>query len=296
VDGPGEHEIDGETLIALSRTYIPARLSDNKHLSDAYRAQIMSQPEPWRSKLLHGDFLAGREDDAYQVIPSRWVDMAMERWTPDGWRSHLMTAMAIDAAGGGSDAQVICWRHGGWYGPFAVEKGPSTADANLSAALIFRHRKDNAPVVIDMGGGYGFSVQRVMKDNGLPSAGFNGAAASTAHAKGGGAGFINKRAEAWWRMREELDPDQPGGSAICLPPDPELKADLTAARFEMTPRGLKVEAKDDIRERLGRSPDRGDAAVMCLAEGNAAVRRTMAINAGTLPKVVMGHPAVKRRH
>ena len=33
VDGPGTHEIDGVTLRALSCTFIPARLSDNRFLA-----------------------------------------------------------------------------------------------------------------------------------------------------------------------------------------------------------------------------------------------------------------------
>ena len=64
------HAIDGVMLQALSCTFIPARLSDNRFLRDTnYRAQLMALPEPLRSKLLEGDFLAGREDAANQVIP-----------------------------------------------------------------------------------------------------------------------------------------------------------------------------------------------------------------------------------
>ena len=63
VDGPGTHEIDGVPLEAISCTFIPARLSDNRFLRDTdYRAQLMNLPEPLRSKLLDGDFTAGREE------------------------------------------------------------------------------------------------------------------------------------------------------------------------------------------------------------------------------------------
>ena len=72
VDGPGMHVIDGAPLVALSCTFIPARLSDNRFLRDTdYRAQLMSLPEPLRSKLLHGDFLAGREDAREPGDPAR---------------------------------------------------------------------------------------------------------------------------------------------------------------------------------------------------------------------------------
>ena len=72
-------------------------------------------------------------------------------------------------------------------------------------------------------------------------------------------------------MREELDPGQDGGSVLALPPDASVKADLAAPRWELTARGIKIEDKDEIRKRLGRSPDEGDAIVMCLSEGARAV-------------------------
>jgi hypothetical protein len=58
---------------------------------------------------------------------------------------------------------------------------------------------------------------------------FNGADASTGTPTTRQARFANKRAEAYWRFREALDPDQEGGSIIALPPDDELKADLCAS-------------------------------------------------------------------
>jgi hypothetical protein len=82
-------------------------------------------------------------------------------------------------------------------------------------------------------------------------------------------------AEGWWRLREELNPDQQFGSAIALPPGAAIKADLAAPRWELTPRGIKVEDKNEIRKRLGRSPDDGDAIMMCLAEGAKAAMRQL---------------------
>jgi hypothetical protein len=100
--------------------------------------------------------------------------------------------------------------------------------------------------------------------------GFRGAGASHAKTRDRQLAFYNKRAEAWWRMREELDPGQHGGSAVALPPDASVKADLAAPRWELTARGIKIEDKAEIRKRLGRSPDEGDAIVMCLSEGARA--------------------------
>ena len=71
--------------------------------------------------------------------------------------------------------------------------------------------------------------------------------------------FLNVRAAAYWAMREALDPSN--GSTVALPPDPELRAELCAARWERSGRRIKLEDKAQIKERLGRSPDKADAAV-----------------------------------
>jgi hypothetical protein len=151
--------------------------------------------------------------------------------------------------------------------------------------MVLRKRKNNCPVVVDVGGGFGGASLVLFKENGIPCRQFNGASQSTAKTKDGTLSFFNKRAEAWWRFREELDPDQQGGSAIFLPPDPRLLADLTAPTWEMTTRGVKVESKEDIKDRLSRSPDRGDAVVMCLSEGSKAAART-ATQSGAVPRVI----------
>ena len=56
--------------------------------------------------------------------------------------------------------------------------------------------------------------------------------------------------------------------AASLPPDPELVADLTAPRFEITSNGIKITPKDVLVKNLGRSPDKGDAVVMAWSEGH----------------------------
>jgi hypothetical protein len=71
VDGPGAYEVGDKTYTARSRTYIPARLSDNPYLDrSAYRASLENLREPLRSQLLEGDFTAGRQDEAWQLIPT----------------------------------------------------------------------------------------------------------------------------------------------------------------------------------------------------------------------------------
>ena len=74
--------------------------------------------------------------------------------------------------------------------------------------------------------------------------------------------FVNVRAYAYWALRDMLDPER--GQKLALPPDQELLSDLTAPRWSMTMQGIKVEPKEDIVKRLGRSPDCADAVVLAI--------------------------------
>jgi hypothetical protein len=206
-------------------------------------------------------------------------------------------AIGLDVAQGGNDATVLAARYGGWYAPLVRKPGKETRDGSDVAAMVAAARRNQCPVIVDVGGGYGGGTLLRLKDNGIPAVGFNGAHRSTAKTRDGQLAFCNKRAEAWWRLREELDPDQEFGSAIALPRDASIKADLAAPRWELTTRGIKIEDKDQIRKRLGRSPDDGDAIVMCLAEGaRAAARQLRAQRSQERPqRANVGYTHMKQR-
>ena len=83
--------------------------------------------------------------------------------------------------------------------------------------------------------------------------------------------FKNVRTEALWRFREALDPSQPGGSPVALPPSVTLKADLCAPTYAVKGHGegavLVAESKEEVCSRLGRSTDEGDAVIMAYYKG-----------------------------
>jgi hypothetical protein len=72
--------------------------------------------------------------------------------------------------------------------------------------------------------------------------------------------FRNNRSFLMWRFREALEPVK--GENLALPPDSELKADLCAPRWKLTASGILIESKDEIKKRIGRSPDKGDAVIL----------------------------------
>lgn len=288
VDGPGPHLVDGKSLLARSRTFIPAAVTDNPDLiASGYQAMLDSLPAELRAAYRDGNFQAELKDDAFQLIPTAWVREAMERWTSDGHKAGPMTALACDPAGGGKDAMEIATRHGPWFAPLITVKGKETGDNSACAGRIIMARRDACHVVIDSGGGYGGGISTRLGDNGVTAIPFNFAEGSLARTNDKAQlAFANKRAEAHWRFREALNPDQVGGSPVALPPDDELKADLCATHWELTARGILIEPKDDVKERIGRSPGKGDAVVMCWSEGEKAVADALSAqqSAGHLKK------------
>lgn len=270
VEGPGIYPIDGRDYEAESRTFIPSALSDNPFLASTdYQKRLDALPAEVRNILL-GGFATSFRDADFQVMPTSWLREAQSRWKltpPDG---IPMCAIGVDVAAGGADNTVLSIRHDGWFAPLIVIPGSKTPLGRDVAGLVVSHRRDAAVVILDMGGGYGGSPFEHLRDNlGHEAvARYNGAEASTARTSDKQLPFYNRRAEAYWKFREALDPGQLQGSPIMLPDDPNLIAELTAPTFEVTPRGIKIESKEDIKARLGHSPDRADAVVMSWWRGS----------------------------
>ena len=259
---------NGEDIQPRSRTFIPAALSDNPYLFDTgYEAVLQGLPEPLRSQVLYGDFTIGIEDDPWQIIPTEWVQLAQERWQrrdhPKGEddKPLPLTALGVDVARGGKDQMVIAPRCGNWFAPLVKHPGKTIPDGPTAASAVVRELGGDRKVriLLDIIG-IGSSAYDILKSQGFRIRGVNFAKATKAMDRTRQLQMRNVRAEAYWGMREALDPVS--GDNIALPPDPELLADLTAPRWKITTAGIQVESKEDIIKRLKRSPDCADAVVL----------------------------------
>ena len=77
--------------------------------------------------------------------------------------------------------------------------------------------------------------------------------------------FQNLRAELAWQFREALERGE-----VALPDDDGLLAELSALRYDYDTYGrIRLEQKDEMRRRIGRSPDRADAAILGLSQRQA---------------------------
>ena len=309
VDGP-EPALNhlGKMVLPKSYTYIPASLADNPYLARTdYARELDSMPESIRS-IMMGGFKTAFKDAVNQVIPTEWVRLAQDRWRPYKPEGIPMCAMGVDCTGGGTDPMVIAPRYDGWFEELIEVKArdiPVTAIGKTTVGHIVANRHNEAMVIIDMGGGYGGSTYELLYDNGIEAKAYKGAEATTRRSKDKKLRFTNTRTSALWGMREALDPGQPGGSTIALPPSRKLLADLTAPTYKVTPNGLQAESKEDVCRRLGRSTNDGDAVIMSwywgAKEENSALdfieQKLASKKRGQAPKVITSRtPRTGRRN
>jgi hypothetical protein len=74
--------------------------------------------------------------------------------------------------------------------------------------------------------------------------------------------FENVRAELWWEIGRLLSQNRLWDLSTMDNADTTV-AQLLEPRWEIGPRGrIKIEKKDEIRKRLGRSPDNADALLL----------------------------------
>jgi hypothetical protein len=271
-------EIDGQMVQPLSRTFIPSRVRDNVFMmSTGYESMLQALPEPLRSQMLEGDFLAGITDSAWQIFPTAWVEAAMARWTPDGAKGE-MDSLGADISRGGADRTTIETRYGTWYSPIKSYPGSAVPDGATAAGLIVAELRDSAPVHVDALGVGGETVGWLESNNiqTVAVVGYDTELVEYEFDKASRSlRFRNYRALIHWRFREALDPKT--GDNIALPPDPELKADLCSIMFKLTQGGILVESKEEIKKRIGRSPDKSDSVIYCSINTPKLVKTVMRI-------------------
>lgn len=194
------------------------------------------------------------------MIPLSWIRKAIERWkNTENVLGQTGTSYAgVDVARMGQDVTVLALRTAFTLKTiYEFRKSRTTETAGRITTLC----KDHI-VNIEMDG-LGAAVYDMLRENGFPNV-------RPVHPNGktwmrdrsGELEFLNVRAAMWWYMRELLDPDN--GYDMRLPPHALMMSDLSAPVWEQTSTGkIKLESKLDLRKRIGRSTDVGDA--VCLS-------------------------------
>jgi hypothetical protein len=211
------------------------------------------------------------------VCPLGWVELAMSRWQDwaDAGKPPLPVnerhVLGVDVADTGEDESCISFREG--VITYELRKFRSDDIMETTGKIKGAMTGRRGSLAIIDGIGIGAGVVSRLREQKMPVRAFIAShSASGLKDKNGELGFLNLRAAAWWRMRELLDPSQPGGAHVMLPPREMLKADLTTPHWKVLSGGkIQIESKDDIRKRLGRSTDEGDAVVMSYWSGRGTI-------------------------
>lgn len=220
-----------------------------------------------------GEFYAADEDS---VIPLAWVEAAVERWhewddagqpEPEGAK-----VLGVDVARGGADQTILAHRRG----TVITRLEPYRQRDTMGVTALVQAALDGGSVlpVVDTAG-VGAGVTDRLRELGVEVVAYTGAARTKRRDDSGEYGFANVRSAAYYQLRFLLDPANETG--LALPPDDELLSDLTTPRRldpkTGLPPKLRVELKEHVVERLGRSPDRGDAVVMAFSDSLHGVAR-----------------------
>jgi len=248
--------------VTLDEAIEAGRIS--REWADQRRKQWGQDSAIYQNRVL-GEFASSDEDC---IIPLWWVEAAVNRWREwmDSGAPELPGKKVFGVDIGRGDSPSCAAER---EGPAIrrITKWVSDDVMGTTGRLLSLGVKGRTLNVDVIGIGAGV-VDRLreldkLKDHGVEVNAVNFGAGTKAKDKSGEVEMLNVRAAAWWGMRELLEPP----STIMLPPDDELLGDLVAPRYGYTSGGrLKVEEKTQIKNRLGRSPDVGDAVVLAFWE------------------------------
>lgn len=198
---------------------------------------------PWVKAYILGQFppssintLLGIED----------VEAAMARHYTEDKYNWAQKRIGVDVARFGDDRTVLAPRQGLTAFPFVVMRNVrTTAIAARIAQGINRWGAEMT--LVDDTGHWGHGVIDNLIAGGYPAIGI------IVSDEPINPRYRNRRAEMWMEMAEWV---KNGGA---LPPVPELVAELTTPTYTFNNGKFQLEDKDQIKERLGRSPDLADA-------------------------------------
>ncbi|MFA6031162.1 MAG: hypothetical protein WC969_15000 [Elusimicrobiota bacterium] len=204
----------------------------------------------------------GRDSDEYRfrvlgkwpkagsnvLISTALVEEAAARWVEPSGRPD---AAGCDVARYGSDETVIVPIHEGGH-PALPEfrQGQNT----METAGQLKNLNARRTHVDDTGVGGGVTDRLAEQEFPVQGENFGENARDEER-------YVNRRTELWCGTRDALRT-----GLVSVPPDPVLVADLTSVRYSFDSKGrFRLESKDEIKKRLKRSPDRGDAYVLGVA-------------------------------
>lgn len=246
--------------VPISESEVREELDDFEFEGRWYRPEDL-----FRIKVL-GKFPKVSDD---VLIPIQWIEAAQERWRRFEGREPLSKdtrILGVDVAGMGRDCTVYCERKGRWVAPFIARNSGGAADHMAVAGEVVARRRREPEMLVSIdtiGEGAGVYSRCLELDDErfLISCKYSEGTKLGNHELTDVTGeyrFTNLRAYLFWCVRDWLNPKNETGAM--LPPDSQFVEEATEIRWRFRSDGrIIIEPKEDIKKRLGRSPDRFDA-------------------------------------
>lgn len=261
---PGWHslKISAYESPNLTGEVVPTVVKENlvtQDWVDDKRLRWGEQNPLFQAKVL-GEF-ADSEDG---LIPLSWARAAVARhreWEDKG--RPLIPArriVGVDPARFGTDKTAIVVREGDIIRDvYQYAKLDTTQTTSLVKAQLDYPKSIGVIDTIGIGAG----VYDQLRGMGKTVRAFTASQSTKRRDISGSWKFPNTRSASWWNLREMLDPAL--DAVLALPDHDDLIADITSPTW-MPAAGsnLVVEPKEQVRHRLGRSTDAGDALCMTL--------------------------------
>jgi phage terminase large subunit len=216
--------------------------------SNAYRMNVLGLPPLFDEKtLINPDWVMGAVDRKIDVLPGTSLRMSVD-------------------CGGGGDKSIIAQARGNKVYPFKRNNSSESQElVNWVGHEIDTEQPDQVGVDTI---GIGWAVEGALRDK----KGSIIEAYDCRRTADDPERFENKRAEMYWRLREQFE-----RGTISIPDDYDLKLQLMSIKYEPNKKGLtQIMEKKKLKKEIGSSPDEADALAMLYFrdQNRTSLRRT----------------------
>lgn len=209
--------------------------------------QTYGRDNPWVKSYLLGQF---PPSSINALLGPDEVEAAMDRHLRDDQFTFAQKRLGADVARYGDDRTVIFPRQGlAAFRPRVERHARNTAVSVDIANWVMAAKKNWGSELefFDATGGWAAGAVDVLRSNGISPINVQFAAPAIDPA------YANRRAEIWFAMAKWVQ------SGAALPKIPEMVAELITPTYTFHKGKFLLEDKEQVKKRLGRSPDLADA-------------------------------------